>query len=145
MVAYIMLFCCRKVYGCSTLYTAKSWKLPTFNYIVCQLYIVYYIVCIKSSIYRFIYLSSFSCRSTLCNDVTSRCSSHNTAEVVISYHIAYIKPHVQSLFFFFNFFNQSYILLYSKSGTQRVSRDDKRRAQHNEGYSVSFEISSSTS
>ncbi len=77
---------------------------------------------------------SFSCRSTLCNDVTSGSSRHNTAEVVLSYHIHKTTCSITVLFLL-NVFNESYIL-HSKSGTQRASRDNKRKAQHNEGYSV---------
>lgn len=57
------------------IYTAKKWKLHAFNYILCLM------------MDRFSCLPSFSFRSTLCNDVTSGSSSHNTAEVVLSYHI----------------------------------------------------------
>lgn len=65
----------------SLLYTAKKLKLHAFNDILCLMTQLYqqYIV--------FSCLPSFSCRSTLCNDVTSGSSSLNTAEVVLSYHI----------------------------------------------------------
>ncbi len=124
----------------SLLYTAKKWKLHAFNSILClmtQLYQQYII---------FSCLPSFSCRSTLCNDVTSGSSSHNTAEVVLSYRIHTVKPRSITVFCFFSTSSTYPIyILHSKSGTQRASRNDKRKAQHNEGYSVLFEIGSSTS